>query len=118
LNARCTNRVEWIAATNQHRIRLLLLISAAHSAEILAFVEQKIVAAHTRLAGDPRGNHDDVAILGVGVVSGAHQPGIKAHDRRGLHQIEGLAAGMPSVCGMFEQDDIAQFAGRTPNAPS
>ena len=67
---------------------------------------QQVVAAHPRLAGQPRGDDDDVRPGGVRVVVRAGDPGVVADDRGGLGQVERLALRQP--LDDVDQDDVGQ----------
>ena len=67
----------------------------------------QVVAAHARLARHPGGDDHDVRAGDRRIVRRAGVIGVEAHDRRGLGDVERLAAG--HAVYDVEQDDVAQF---------
>src|SRR3546814_2125339 len=65
------------------------------------------VAAHTGLAGDPRGDDHHVGALDGGVAAGAGELGVIALDRSRLDEIQRLALRHP--VDDVEEDDVAQL---------
>ena len=59
-------------------------------------------------------NVDDAAARRVGIVVRADDSGVETHDRRGLHQVEGLALGHVADLRDIQQYDVAQFRGGAP----
>ena len=75
--------------------------------------QQKIVAAHARLAREPGGDDHDVGIRRGTVIVRAGDGDVVAFHRPGLHQVEAFA--LRNAFGDVHEDDIAQFLFRRPN---
>ena len=69
-------------------------------------LREQVVAAHPGLAGEARGDDDDVAARGVGVVVRADHPGVVPDDRRRLGQVEALALGQ--ALDDVDEDDVGE----------
>ena len=85
------------------RVRRGLLDDGADDAGVLG---QQVVAAHPGLAGEARGDDDDVGAGRVGVVVRAGDPGVVADDRCGLGEVETLALRQP--LDDVHQDDVGE----------
>ncbi len=108
------HRVKRIADDDHDRVgagSFDLLGDAGHDLRVGA---QQVIAAHARFARDAGGHDDHVAVGRVVVAGGADDVGVEAEDRRGLHQVERFAPRHVLGLGNIEQDDVAEFGGRTP----
>ncbi len=106
LHGHVAHRVERVGDDDQDRVgrdRRGLADDRADDARVLG---QQVVAAHARLAGQAGGDDDDVGAGRVGVVVGARDRAVVAHDRRRLGQVERLALGQP--LDDVDQDDVGQ----------
>ena len=73
-------------------------------------LREQVVAAHPRLAGEARRDHDDVAAGRVRVVVRARHPGVVADHRGRLGQVEALALGQP--VDDVHEDDVGETGFR------
>ena len=73
---------------------------------------EQVITAHSRLAGDSRGNHYDVRVSGVFVIVGAEHVRIALLDGHGFEQIQSLA--LRHAFYDIDQDNIGKFLGGDP----
>ena len=85
--------IQRVADYDHHRCGAGVLNLCGHRADDLGIGGQQVVATHARLAGNAGGDDDHVAVGRVGVVARADNIAVETHDRRGFHQIQGLAFG-------------------------
>ena len=100
------HRVERVGHDDQDRVGGLLRRLLHDGPDDPGVLGQQVVAAHPRLAGQSRGDHDDVGPGGVRVVVRAGDPGVMADDRGRLGQVERLALREPF--DDVDQDDVGQ----------
>jgi hypothetical protein len=112
LPRRVHHRVQRVADHDEHRVRAVPGGLLGHTADDLDVLGQQVVAAHARLAGQTRGDDDDVAAGRVLVAVRADDLAVEPLDRRRLTQIQGLALRHP--LDNVHQDDVAQLLGRCP----
>src|ERR1035438_1217233 len=104
--------IKRIRHDNQNAVRRVVYDLADNVAHDLVVGVKKIIAAHTRLAGDSGGDDDDVSISGVGIVVRAKDSGIAFLDRHGLEQVETFA--LRDAFYDVDQHDVCEFFGGDP----
>ena len=98
--------VERVGDDDQDRIRRVLHGLLDDRPDDPRVLGQQVVAAHPRLAGETRGDHDDVGARGLGVIVRAGDPGVVPDDRRRLGEVEALALRQP--LHDVDQHDVRQ----------
>ena len=82
------HRVERVGNADYKRVRRVCLDAFADRLHNLQVDAEKVIAAHSRLAGDTGGDDDDVCASNIGIVICAGYLGIKTFDRTALRQVE------------------------------
>src|SRR5579864_5085962 len=73
---------------------------------------EQVVAAHTRLAWNAGGDHNNVGVGRVSVVVGARDVGIALLDGHGFEQVEAFA--LRHAFNDVDQNDVGEFFGSNP----
>ena len=100
------HRVERVRDDDEDRVRRRAPPPTHDGTDDPGVLGQQVVAAHPRLPGEAGRDDDDVAARGVGIVVRAEDPGVVAHDRGRLGEIETLA--LRQALDDVDQDDVRE----------